>query len=401
VSRRRARLLLPLVLATIATQASLFTLVPLVVAIGDDFDASVSAVGQARAILSITAVLASLVVGPLIDRIGVRPLVLWGGALGIAGAAASAAAPSLPVFFAAQLLLGAAVACLLSAGFAGVAAYFGEAELPWAMGYVVGAQSIAWIAGNPLIGLLESAFSWRAGYAVPAAACLAALVAAAGSPRGRTGSTDAAGTPSRGIRDVLADRSARSWTIAELTAYAAWAAELTYAGAFYIQTYDLDEATVGLLLAIGPFAFMAATLRTARLTETIPRRSLIVGSGLAMGATLCLFLNVTPAPAFSVAVIIVLAVFAGLRSTGASSLGLDQLPEQAGSMMAARTASAQLGYMIGAVAGGAVLAVSDFGTLGFVLFAGMGFSALLFLRVRDPAPHGRRPRELLPEPVPD
>ena len=200
---------------------------------------------------------------------------------------------------------------------------------------------------------------------------------------------------------MLADRSARSWTIAELGAYAAWSAELTYAGAFYIQTYGLEESTVGLLLAIGPFAFLAATLSTARLTERVARRSLIVGSALAMGASLCLFLNVTPSPGFSVAVIVVVAVFAGLRSTGASSLGLDQLPRQPGSMMAARTAGAQLGYMIGAVAGGAVLAVADFGELGFVLLGGMGLSALLFLRVHDPAPHGRPRRAALPEPVID
>jgi hypothetical protein len=57
-------------------------------------------------------------------------------------------------------------------------------------------------------------------------------------------------------------------------------------------------------------------------------------------------------------------------------------------MMAARTASAQLGYMVGAVAGGAVLAVADFGALGFVLFAGMAFAALLVLRVSDPEPRG-------------
>ena len=399
MSRHHGRLLLPLVLATIATQASLFTLVPLVVAIGEDLDASVSAVGQARSLLSVTAVLVSLGVGPLIDRRGVRPLVLWGGALGIAGAGASAAAPSLPAFFAAQVLLGAAVACLLSAGFAGVAAYFDDSDAPWAMGYVVGAQSVAWIVGNPLIGLLEGALSWRAGYVVPAIACAAAALAAVGAPRGALAGAGRA-RDSRGIRDVLGDRSARSWTIAELVAYAAWAAELTYAGAFYIQTYDLDESTVGFLLAIPPLAFIAATLGTARLTERIRRRSLIVWSGFGMGGTLCLFLNITPAPAFSVAVIVVLAVFAGLRSTGASSLGLDQLPDQPGSMMAARTASAQLGYMIGAVAGGAVLAVADFGTLGFAIFAGMGCSALLYLRVADPAPHGRR-RAALPDPVVD
>jgi predicted MFS family arabinose efflux permease len=399
MTARRARLLMPLVLATIATQAALFTLVPLVVAIGDDLDASVSAVGQARTILSVTAVLASLAVGPAVDRIGVRPLVLLGAALGVAGCAAAAAAPSLPVFFAAQVPLGGAVACLLTAGFAGVAAYFDERDGPWAMGYVVGAQSIAWIVGNPLIGLLEDAISWRGGYVVPAVACVGAAVAALGAPRG-TPQRDDDRPASRGLRDVLADRSARSWAIAELVAYAAWSAELTYAGAFYIQTYGLEEATVGLLLAIGPFSFIAATLGTERVAERIPRPRLVAWSALLMGATLLLFLNVTPSPAFSVSVIVVVAVFAGLRSTGASSLGLDQLPSQPGSMMAARTAAAQLGYMIGAVLGGVVLAVADFGALGVVLFAGMCASALLFLRVKDPAP-GRRRRERLPEPVPD
>ena len=57
--------------------------------------------------------------------------------------------------------------------------------------------------------------------------------------------------------------------------------------------------------------------------------------------------------------------------------------------------------MIGSVLGGAVLALADFGTLGFVIFAGMGFSALLFLRVTDPDPHGRRRREALPEALVD
>jgi predicted MFS family arabinose efflux permease len=53
-------------------------------------------------------------------------------------------------------------------------------------------------------------------------------------------------------------------------------------------------------------------------------------------------------------------------------------------MMAARTVSAQLGYMVGAVVGGIVLAVAGFGTLGWVLFAGMAFSAYVVARVRDP-----------------
>ena len=53
-------------------------------------------------------------------------------------------------------------------------------------------------------------------------------------------------------------------------------------------------------------------------------------------------------------------------------------------MMGARTASAQLGYVFGAAGGGLVLAVSDFGTMGFVLFAGMAAAAFLLARVSDP-----------------
>ena len=54
-------------------------------------------------------------------------------------------------------------------------------------------------------------------------------------------------------------------------------------------------------------------------------------------------------------------------------------------MMGARTASAQLGYMMGAAGGGLVLALGGFGTLGFVLCAGMWFSAFLLSRVGVPS----------------
>jgi hypothetical protein len=70
-------------------------------------------------------------------------------------------------------------------------------------------------------------------------------------------------------------------------------------------------------------------------------------------------------------------------------------------MMGARTASAQLGYTVGAAAGGAVLAVAGFGTLGFVLCAGMAVSAVLLARGSDPLAVGVAPRGAVPEPVPD
>lgn len=355
-------------------------LTPIVVAVSRDLGASVSAVGQARTVLAAVACVAAFRAGSLIDRFGVRPLIVWGSALALAGALATALAPSLPAFYAGHVVVGLGVAALLSAGFAGVGAWFPERDAAWALGYVVGSQSLAWIVGNPVIGLLTEAGSWRLGYLVPATIATLSLVAGLTAPRPAVRDVPDGG----GIAGVARDPSARRWAVAELVAYSAWTAELTYAGAFYIQTYGVGEGSVGFLLAIGSVAFLIATLSAHRFAVRFERRFLVVVSGLGMGALLALFLNVTPAVWFSLTVICGVAVCAGLRSTGSSALGLSQLPAHPGSMMAARTVSAQLGYMVGAVVGGLVLAVAGFGTLGWVLFAGMAFSTLVVAGVRDP-----------------
>ena len=396
-ARRR---IVPLVLATTATQATIVVLAPIVVEIGRDLEASVSAIGQGRSLMAGTAVVASLAIASAIDRIGVRRLLLWGSWFALAGAAATALAPSLLLFYLAHILAGLGVACLLTAGFAGVAALFEESESAWAMSYVVGGQSIAWIAGTPLIGLLTDAGSWRLAYLVPAVASLLALVAVlallpARPARGvRRTRSERAGAGAGGMLGVLRNVSARRWALAELVAYSAWTAELTYAGAFYVQTYGVQETTVGFLLAIGSLAFLLSTVVARTLAKRVDRRHLIVVAALGMGVTLVPLLNLTPAVWLTLALFCVTALFAGVRTVSSSTLGLSQLPAEPGSMMAARTASAQFGYMVGAVAGGAVLALADFGVLGFVLLAGMALSAALIARVSDPrggAEAGARP----------
>jgi predicted MFS family arabinose efflux permease len=378
--RRSRRRLVPLVLATTATQASIVVLAPIIVAVGRDLHQSVSAIGQARTILAGVAALASLRVGRSIDRIGVRPALLRGALIALAGLAATAAAPSLAVLYAGHAVIGLGVAFMLSAGFAGVGAWFDEGDAAWALGFVVGSQSIAWIVGNPLVGLLTDAVSWRLAYAVPGAFVIGALVAGYLAPREHARVEDAGG-----VTQVIADPSARRWAIAELTAYSVWTAELTYIGAFYIKEYGVRESLVGVLLAVGSLAFLIATLNTDRLVQAVGRRRpLVVGGALSMGCFAAVIFNVTPSVAVTLALFFVMALCAGVRTTSSSALALSQLPAQPGSMMAARSASAQFGYMVGALLGGVVLAVADFGTLGFVLLGGLGLSALLVLRVDEP-----------------
>ena len=162
-------------------------------------------------------------------------------------------------------------------------------------------------------------------------------------------------------------------------AYSAWTAELTYAGAFYIREYGVSETTVGVLLAVGSVVFLATSLNTARLTQRYRRRRLVVAASVGMGVMLIPVLNVAP-PRWSRS-----ASSACWRCSppcaprARARWGSSSCRAGPGSMMGARTASAQLGYMLGAAGGGLVLAVADFGTLGFVLFAGMLFAAYLHL----------------------
>lgn len=369
--------LAPLVLATMASQALLVVLAPTIVAIGDDLGASVSAVGQARSLTAGIAIAASLSIARRIDAIGVPLLLGLGAGLAAVACAAIAAAPTLAVFLASHVLVGLALACLLSAGFAGVAA-FPQSRRAWAIGYVAGANALAWIVVNPAVGLVTDWLSWRAAQAVPAAIALAALVGA-----GSAAPTPAGSNPPP-LRALLGRGSARRWIGAELIAYGGWTALLTFIGAFYIERFGVGEAAVGWFLAAGAAAYFLAATRSGGLTDRIPRRHLVAASALVMALLVVLQLNVTGSVALAVAVFCSVGLAAGIRTPASSGLGLEQLPAQPGAMMAARTAATQLGYLLGAVIGGAVIAGPGYGALGAVLAVGMGCSALLVLRVADP-----------------
>jgi predicted MFS family arabinose efflux permease len=375
-SARRARLA-PLVLATMASQALLVVLSPTIVAIGDDLGAPVGAVGQARSITAVVAIAASVAITRRIGALGLSRLLGLGAATAIAGCAAVAASPTLAVFLAAHALVGLGFAALLSAGFAGLAA-FPQERRARAIGYVAGANSLAWILVNPVVGLVTDRWSWRAAEAVPGAIAVGVLLASR-----RVAALPGAGAAPR-MLTVVGAVSAGRWIRAELIAYGAWAALLTFIGAFFIEELGVREAAAGWLLASGAAAHFVASTRSGGLVERVSRRRLVAASALVMGALLPLQLSATGSVPLAVGVFCLIGLAAGIRSPASAGLGLAQLPEHPGAMMAARTAATQLGYLLGAIVGGALVAGAGYAVLGFVLAAGMATSALLVLRVDDP-----------------
>jgi predicted MFS family arabinose efflux permease len=368
----------PLVLATMTSQALLVVLAPTIAATGREIGATVAAVGQARTVTAAVAIAVSVPITARIGVIGIPRLLAAGSALTVTAVAAVAVSPGLGWFLAAHGLVGVAFACLLTAGFAGVAG-FAAGERAWAIGQVAGANALAWIVVNPVAGVVTDWWSWRLAYGVPGLMAVAALLSS------RAVVPVAAGARGFPLRLIAGDRSARQWVGSELLAFFAWTGLLTFVGAFFIQRFGVRESAVGWLLAAAAAAYMIASTRSAGLVARFARRRLVAAAAVIMAVLLLAMLDLAGlGVVLSAVVFCLIGLTAGVRTPAASGLGLDQLPGRAEAMMAVRTAVTQSGYLLGALAGGVVLAVADYAALGVLLAVGMLMSGLLVLGVRDP-----------------
>lgn len=374
----RWRVLTPLVLATMASQSLLVVLAPTIVAISRDLDTSVATVGQARSITAAVSIIVSVAIISRGEALTVSRLLLVGSVLTPVACAAVAASGVTAAFLAAHLLVGLAFALLLSAGFAGIAAFPPE-DRAWATGYVTSANALAWIVVNPVAANLTEQVSWRAAQAVPAVIALAAVATV----------RNVDDLPRTGVRlrllEPLAVPGARRWMGAEMVGFAAWTALLTFAGAFVIERTGASASTTGWILAAAAAAYVVAATRSGWLTSRVPRKRLVIVASLAMAALLPLMLGMTHSTVTAAVVFCVIGLTAGVRTPSSAGIGLDQLPGHPAVMMAARTATTQLGYLVGALLGGALIAGLGYTALGGVLAGGMMLSAWLVHRVDDRA----------------
>jgi len=153
---------------------------------------------------------------------------------------------------------------------------------------------------------------------------------------------------------------------------------------FFIERFGITESTTGIVQVFGAAMFFVASVRGTPLVRHLPRPRLIAAAVLVTGAMIVLQFNTHDMLWIVVIAWSLGAVAGGIRSAISPALGLSQLPDQPGSMMAARTATLQMGYLLGGLLGGAVLAWSGYAALGLILGAGMILAAVLVLRVTDP-----------------
>jgi predicted MFS family arabinose efflux permease len=361
-----------LFLCLFASQAAVIALTPVLAEIAADFEISTAAAGQLRTVSGLTAAAAALSATLLARRVQLRSLLVAGVAAVGAGSLLSALAPGFAVLAAGQAIVGAGIALVTTTATAGAAEWAAPAHRARVLSWALLGPPSAWVVGMPVIGVLGEA-SWRYGWlALPVlAAALALAAAAAVAPRRAPGPP----VPRSSLREALRSPGAASWIAGELFANSAWTGTLVYSGALFSETYGTSPTAVGLLLSAAAVAYVAGNMAMRGRVGDEPM-GLLVRLALGLAVTTVAFGTIRPAVAVSAAIFSASAFLAGGRTLLGNAAGLDAAPEHRLALMAARSATLPIGYLVGAATAGAALALGGYAAYGAALGALFAAAAL-------------------------
>ncbi|WP_170366970.1 multidrug effflux MFS transporter [Ruegeria arenilitoris] len=388
--------LVTLVLATGLSVLSLNMFLPSLANMAVDFRADYALVNLSiAAYLAVSAVL-QLILGPMSDRFGRRPVLLTCMAVFVAASLGCVLAESIWTFLGFRLMQAAVVGgSVLSA--ASIRDQFPPNEAASKLGYVAMAMALAPMLGPMLGGTLDMLFGWRAGfvfYTVAGAALLTLLWADMGETNHNRSATFAA--QMREYPHLF--RARRFWGYALCAAFSIGGFYSFITGAPLVAAawFDLSPATLGLGIGIITGGFMVGNFVTGRIAARTRLTTMILaGRIIASVGPFCgllLFLGGMG----SVWVFFGSAIFVGfgngLTNANASAGVMSVRPQLAGSAAGLSGALiVALGAVITSITGAAV-SPENGPYLVLSMMAGssfLGLLAVLYVRwvdARDPLP---------------
>src|SRR5215813_3820883 len=169
-------MLMLLVVMTGIAPISLYMLVPALPVLAKTFDSSISLAQMTVSMYMVGIACSQIIMGPLSDRFGRRPVLLGGISLMVAASVACVFAESLPQLVAARFFqaLGGASGMVISRAI--VRDLYARDQISARLSLVIAVMMIAQMLSPLTGGLLEIAFSWRAIFCLITAASLAIVI---------------------------------------------------------------------------------------------------------------------------------------------------------------------------------------------------------------------------------
>ncbi|KWV60984.1 MFS transporter [Bradyrhizobium macuxiense] len=337
-------MLLMLVVMTGVAPISLYMLVPALPVLATTFERDISIAQMTVSLYMVGIALSQLIMGPLSDKFGRRPVLLAGLGLMVAAGIGSVFAQTLPQLIAARFFqaLGGASGMVISRAI--IRDLYPRERVGAMISLVVAALMIAQMVSPLTGGLLETAFGWRAIlYLITAASLTVTVFIALALPETRRDRTD---SPSfRGdLGKLMRSRAFVGYMLCQVLA-----SQIIFAfagGGPYIVVTQMgrSSAEYGAWFACTGFAYLVGNLLCVRFA---PRHSLekLIWFGLALqvgGSLLNLVLSFTgmnqaPSWLFGTQMIVMVANAFVMANSAAGAISIR--PEAAG------TASGAMGFL--------------------------------------------------------
>lgn len=276
--------LVTLIVLTAVSVLSLNMVLPSLASIASDLDADYATVSFAvSGYLAVTAVVL-LVVGPLSDRVGRRPVLLGALTLFIAASLGCALAEDVATLLTFRMLQAAMISGH-ALSLAIVRDTTSEREAAGRIGDISMAMAVAPMLGPMLGGVLDTAFGWRANFHVYALAGLALMILC-WIDLGETKAANTAGPDTRPETVLTLAREPRYWAYSLCSAFSVGAFYIFLTGAPLVarSMFGVSTAELGLYIGSITAGFMAGGFVSGRLAPRFgPVPMILTGRCIACG----------------------------------------------------------------------------------------------------------------------
>jgi predicted MFS family arabinose efflux permease len=364
---RERVVLLALWLMVMASSSQVMVVAPILPRIGEALSIAPALRGTLVTGFAFSLSLLALVIGPISDRVGRRPVLLAGTGAMTAALALHPLAYDYTSMLVMRVLAGAAAGMLTGSAISYVGDYFPYHRRGWASGWVMSGFAVGQVLGVPAGTVLTDRLGFSAAFvlfAVLMGLAFVLILVAVPQPRmERSRGRLTVGSALGAYAGLLRQRQVLGASLAYATMFFAVSCFVVYMPTWAEQSLGMDADAIALLFVVGGTASVVFGPQAGRLSDRVGRKPLIilscVGTALLFAATTFVVRGTASIYVlFFVAMILLAMRLSPFQALLTALVG----ERQRGTLMSLVVAIGQLGGGLGAALAGPVYA--DVGFLG-------------------------------------
>ena len=352
-------------------------LAPLLVALSDEFDVSVTAAGQVAAVTFGAWAVSVITVGPISDSFGRRPVAVAGLTLLSASVIASSFAPSFEALLGLRILTGLSGGMIPPNSMAAVADVLPPEKRAKAFGILMALASLSSVVGMPLVAVMTGAGGWRVPFFV--IGCLLFVCAVFHwfwYPKIERSGPRTFSFISR-YKQMASISLFRTALAANLLQRMAFYATISYLAAYLISEHGFSVGETAVPLAIVGIGVVIGSMMAGSVAALRRRAQIVAGCAVVGGLAAFLLLSFDISAWGTVGVALVGITFISIGWPTFLAISTEISGSSQATAVGMLGASNQMGGVGGAAIGGAVLALGGFSTIGFFCLGTVLLSAVV------------------------